>query len=588
VTRIQILPDGVVNRIAAGEVVERPASVVKELVENSLDAGATRIEVELAGGGRSLVRVTDDGIGMDGDDAVLALERHATSKIRSADDLQQLSTLGFRGEALPSIAAVSQFTMSTCADPDAGGVRVTVDGGRILAVEPLARARGTSIEVRQLFHNVPARRKFLYTPETELRHASETVWSTALARPDVAFVLRHGARTLLDVPHAADEADRLHALLKGRSTGPVHRFEGTGGEVSVSGLLASGGGQRSQLFLLVNRRAVRDRLLVGAVLRALREGGLRSARVVLFVDLPPDGVDVNVHPAKAEVRFARSRAVFAVVEAAVRRGVAASQGRIEVHRVASVEAEPARVSAPDPPTYASGSDGASLFAHPVYDAHPATTPVLPAAGPAAHPTGARQRPPDTPFGRLIGQYRSSFLLLEDDQGLVIVDQHVAHERVLFEQILRRLEQGQAPSQMLIEPELVEVDEAEASALPRVHDLLTAVGIEAETFGPDTIRLVALPPEIESSAAREVVCDMLRRATSLDETPHRLAEMLRHELAADLSCRAAIKVNTPLVDEEQRTLLDDLVATDNPYRCPHGRPILLRLSQDEMERRLGRR
>jgi DNA mismatch repair protein MutL len=602
VPRIRVLADSLVNRIAAGEVVERPASVVKELVENSLDADARRIEVELAVGGRSLVRVTDDGRGMDPDDALLALERHATSKIGTAEDLQHIGTLGFRGEALPSIAAVSRFTILAAEDPAKGGVRVTVEGGRILGVEAAARARGTTVEVRDLFFNVPARRKFLRAPETELRHAQESLWGAALARPDVAFVLRHGNRTLIDAPAVADSSLRLKDLW--RRTDRVIRFEATGAVGEVQGLLAPGGGRgRPTLTLLVNGRAVRDRLLVGAVLRVLRGGssGFGGARVVVDLRLPPDTVDVNVHPAKAEVRFARAGAVFALVERALREGVASSQGRVAVSRLD--ECEPMRGGVAERGGGGYGelvrrrlAGGTSLFAHPAYglghEVEMAEQPdglETPIAG--HHPavrSGAKPGPADTSFGRLLGQYRDSFLLLEDDHGLVIVDQHVAHERVLYDRIRRRLADGEAPSQGLLAPRLLEVGEAMAAALPVVEGLLRRVGIEADVFGADTVRISSVPPELEPETVDGVVEEILDRATALDGVPERAAEELSEELAASLSCRGAIKVNHRLSHQEQLALLEDLVTTDNPYRCPHGRPIILRLSQEEMERRLGRR
>lgn len=599
VPKIRVLSDQIVNRIAAGEVVERPASVVKELVENSLDAGAERIEVELAQGGRSSVRVVDDGCGMDADDALLALERHATSKITTAGDLDHIATLGFRGEALPSMAAVSRFVLFTSADPARGGVRITVNGGRILGVEGASRARGTTVEVRDLFFNTPARRKFLRAPETELRHVQEAVFASALARPDVTFILRHGPRALLEVPSVADPAQRLRELWP-RFEGPIHRFEERGGGVEVWGLLAAGRSARQpQLTVIVNGRPVRDRMLVGAVRRVLREAGpgFGGARVALFVELSPESVDVNVHPAKAEVRFARAGAVFSVVDRGLRRGVAASQGRVAVDRVdvaggvaESPSAAYAEAGPPPPPTeYAEG-----LFPHPVYDgdrsrdgeeARP--TPF----GRAAHPersSGAKAGPPDTPFGRLIGQYRGSFLLLEDDWGLVIVDQHVAHERILYDRILRRLRGENAPSQRLLEPILLDVGEAGAGALQRVVGLLEQVGIEVERFGSSTVRITSLPLETDGQSAGEIIEDLLDRATSLDGVPEQIAEQLSHELAASLACRSAIKVNHPLTTDEQTALLRDLIDTESPYRCPHGRPIVLRLSQDEMERRLGRR
>jgi len=593
VTQIRILPDNLVNRIAAGEVVERPSSVVKELVENSLDAGARRIEVELVNGGRSLVRVTDDGCGMDADDALIALERHATSKIVSADDLDRIATLGFRGEALPSIAAVSRFELLTAADPADGGARITVEGGRVLGTEAAARARGTTIEIRDLFFNVPARRKFLHAPETELRHASEVVWGAALARPDVAFVLRHGARTLLDVPPSTDLSERLRALWP--KAAKVTRFSAVAGDAEVEGLIAPGSGHgRPSMFFLVNGRVVKDRLLVGAVLRVLRStgSGFGGARVVTSLQLPPDEVDVNVHPAKTEVRFARGGSIFALVERALRDGVSASQGRVPVRRLDdgdSMVTEPpgggygellrSRREAGAPP----------LFAHPAFGEKPieSTEPAFLDGGSAPR-SGAKAGPSDTPFGRLLGQYRDSFILLEDDYGLVIVDQHVAHERVLYDQILARLGGEVAPSQRLLVPVLVEVGDASAAALERVAATLLKVGIEADVFGPDTVRISALPPEIEADEASELVIELLDRATAVDGVPERVAAEVEEELAAGLSCRGAIKVNHRLTDPAQRALLDDLAETSNPYRCPHGRPIILRLSQEEMERRLGRR
>jgi len=602
VPRIRVLSDSLVNRIAAGEVVERPASVVKELVENSLDADARRVEVELATGGRSLVCVRDDGCGMDPDDALLALERHATSKIATDNDLLHIGTLGFRGEALPSIAAVSRFRILTAEDPAKGGVRVTVEGGRILGAEAAARARGTTVEVRDLFFNVPARRKFLRAPETELRHAQETLWGAALARPDVAFVLRHGNRTLIDAPAVADLSRRLKDLW--RKADRVTRFEAQGAGGEVQGLLAPGGGHgRPSLTFLVNGRPVRDRLLVGAVLRVLRGGGsgYGGARVVVDLKLPPDTVDVNVHPAKAEVRFAHAGAVFALVERALRQGVAASQGRVAVSRLDEGEPNGAVVAEHGDGGYGELvrgrlAGGAPLFAHPAYDQDPAVVggdasegfvPSVSGHHPAVR-SGAKAGLADTPFGRLIGQYRDSFLLLEDGHGLVIVDQHVAHERVLYDRILRRLAEGEAPSQGLLTPRLLELGEAMTAAVPMVEDLLRRVGIDAEVFGPDTVKVSSVPPELEPEAVDQVVEEILDRATALDGVPERAAEELSEEIAASLSCRGAIKVNHQLSREKQLALLEDLVHTDNPYRCPHGRPIILRLSQEEMERRLGRR
>ena len=592
--RIRVLPDPLVNRIAAGEVVERPSSAVKELIENSLDAEARRIGIELAEGGRSLIRVVDDGCGMDPDEALLALERHATSKIATASDLEHIATLGFRGEALPAMAAVSRLVLLTAADPSQGGVRVTVEGGRILGVEPAARPRGTTVEVRDLFFNTPARRKFLRAPETELRHAQESVWGAALAHPEVAFTLQHGTRTLIDAAPTADPGQRLRGLW-GRLEGPVHRFEEAAPGVEVWGLLADGGGAgKPSLTLIVNGRQVRDRLLVGAVRRVLGApgSGLGGARVVVFLTVPPDEVDVNVHPAKAEVRFARGGSIFAAVERALRSGVAASQRQVDVRRLET----PQWVAEAGPERFAAGAGPAGAVPHRSAFEHPAwgdaAEPVVPAAAWTAggHPAGAgaRAAAPDTPFGRLIGQYRSSFLLLEDEWGLVIVDQHVAHERTLYDRIRRRLAGETAPSQRLLEPVLRELDEAAVAALPRVQRLLAGVGIEADLFGAATVRISALPPETGAGAAFDVVEMLLERATAMDGAPETVVEELADSLAASLACKAAITVNHPLSEAEQGALLADLAVTSNPYRCPHGRPIVLRLGQDEIERRLGRR
>jgi DNA mismatch repair protein MutL len=365
-------------------------------------------------------------------------------------------------------------------------------------------------------------------------------------------------------------------------------------------MLAPGAGRgRPNLAFLVNGRVVRDRLLVGAVLRVLRAagGGFGGSRVVVDLRLPPDTVDVNVHPAKAEVRFAQAGAVFALVERALREGVAASQGRVAVGRLDEGE----RVAEHEDGGYGEltrrrAGGGTPLFSHPAYGSgaevefgEPAEYLEAPVSSHhSAARIGARPGPADTPFGRLIGQYRDSFLLLEDSHGLVIVDQHVAHERVLYDRILQRLSDDDAPSQKLLAPRLLEVGEAMAAAVPAVEGLLRRVGVEVEVFGRDTVRVSAMPPDLEPEAVDRVVEEILDRATALDGVPERATEELSEELAASLSCRGAIKVNHRLSRQEQQALLEDLVATDNPYRCPHGRPIILRLSQEEMERRLGRR
>jgi len=607
--RIRILDDHVINRIAAGEVVERPASVVKELVENAVDAEATRIDVELETGGRRLIRVSDDGSGMEEDEALLALERHATSKLEKASDLERISTLGFRGEALPSIAAVSRMRLSTSVDPSAGGCLIIIEGGRILGVEGLARHRGTTIEVRDLFFNTPARRKFLHAPETELRHVQEALTAMAMARPEIGLRLRHSGRVLIEAPATHDEEQRFRDLLRRKKVERIRSFEAESGEYRARGLLAeTSGSGRPRVSLLVNGRWVRDRLMVAAVFRVLREAGrgFGGAHIMLALSLPADAVDVNVHPAKAEVRFARSGTVFALIERGLRGLFEAGHGSIPLERIEHVREAPSMPSGtgmrwrsepsfeavprkeaeaerlfPDP------SDSGKLQEVATSRTPPYPSSSFPSASPV-RPSGARARAADTSFGKLLAQYRNSFLLLEDDAGLVIIDQHVAHERVLYETFLERLSSRSAPSNGLLIPILVELEESRVAALPRVAGLLEGVGIDAEVFGPETIRITSLPPEFNGEDAAGLLEEMLDRATDLDGTPERVAEELREEMAASLACRAAIKINHPLKDEEQRALLEDLSKTRDPYRCPHGRPIVLRLLQDEMERRLGRR
>ncbi len=596
---VHVLSDELVNRIAAGEVIERPASVVKELVENSLDAGSRMIIVDLEAGGRRLVRVADDGQGMGEDDALLALERHATSKLVRPEDLERIETLGFRGEALPSIAAVSRFELTTAFDPGAGGVRVVVEGGRIMAVNPVARPRGTSVSVGDLFFNVPARRKFLRSVETELRHITQGLEAAALSAPDVGFRLSHGSRVLLELPAAPDRLRRLQDLGGRRLAAPPRPFEERRGELSVEGLVAPGPGSGSpRLLVAVNGRPVKDRLLTAAVRRPLRGAGetLGGGWLVLWVELPHDAVDVNVHPAKAEVRFARSGAVFAAVEAAVRKGLRVLHGEVPVRRFGLMGPEHADVEGDARPA---APGAASLFHHPVYgqvEEPPASwgdRQALDVVAGLGHtedkrPTsGARQQAADTPFGRLIGQYRASFLLLDSRDGLLIVDQHVAHERVLFDRFLERMERGQPVSQGLLEPRLVELTPSEAEGFAAARPVLQGMGVEADVFGETTARITALPPELDSQEGEELVREVLEKVTDLGPEACDSGRILHEELAAALACRAAIKVNHPLTREEQVHLLRDLAATRDPYRCPHGRPIVLTLRQEEMERRLGR-
>ncbi len=565
VARIRLLPDALINLIAAGEVVERPASVVKELVENALDAGARSVAVRLEAGGRQLVAVEDDGCGMDADDALLALERHATSKIASASDLAAIATLGFRGEALPSIAAASRLELET-ATADGLGTRVEVEFGRVLGQRPCARARGTTVAVRELFGRLPARLKFLRSEATELRHAVATVTGLAFTTPAVGFTLAHGARTLLRLPPVREAAQRLPDLAGGRRAREARPLRHAAGAVRVSGYLLPPAGAR-ELVLAVNGRLVRDRALAGAVNRALRgPSGMVEADAYIAIELPPDAVDVNVHPAKTEVRFADPGRVIAAVTQALAAARPALHGPAEVRRVVSVDAAP-HLDRPLPLGF-------------------------PAHRPAAYPTPApfadrvseAEAAPVTAtrWGRYIGQYRETYLVLEDPDGLVLIDQHVAHERVLFERLLDR--RSRPAVQGLLLPEIVELTPALAALAAEAAPELAALGLEIEAASGAAVRVLGVPAPLPASGAAALVQHLLADLAD-SVTP---GDGVRERAAASLACHAAIKKNRPLGRAEAEHLLADLAAVNDPHRCPHGRPIVLRLPHEEIERRIGRR
>jgi DNA mismatch repair protein MutL len=566
VPTIRVLPDDLVNRIAAGEVVERPASVVKELVENSLDAGARSVRVELAGGGRELVAVEDDGSGMDRDDALLALERHATSKIGADADLARIATLGFRGEALPSIAAVALLTLESAPGPGEG-TRVEVEFGRVTAVEPCVRPRGTRISVRDLFGRLPARRKFLRTEATELRHAVGTLAGLGFTRPDVAFLLAHGQRTVLDLPAAGGLSERLPDLVGARRARNARPVRHSSGSVGVEGFVIPSSGGRD-VVLAVNGRVVRDRLLVAVVNRALRgPSGVSEGDAYLEIKVAVEQVDVNVHPTKAEVRFADPGAVAAALTQALALARAALHGTVEVRRVVSV-GHPG--TAAPPADRGSFRPGAGIERPVIREAE---TPAF-AAGDLARTSGR--------WGRYVGQYRETYLVLEDADGLLLVDQHVAHERVLFERLLAGA--GKPAVQRMLLPEVVELTPALAALAAESAAELEELGVELESASAATVRVLGLPASLPTTRAGVTVARLLGDL----ETGAAPGRSVRERAAASLSCQAAIKKNRPLSRLEAERLLEDLAATADPHRCPHGRPIMLRLPHDEIERRIGRR
>lgn len=566
--RIAVLPSHVADQIAAGEVVERPASVVKELVENALDAGAMAVLVDLEDGGRSLIRVSDDGAGMDRDDALVALDRHATSKIRSAAELVGVPTYGFRGEALPAIASVSHLELETSprADDEAVGTKVTSRGGTRAAVEDVARTPGTTVTVRRLFYNTPARRKFLRSQRSETRAAVEAVTILALARLDVAFTLTSDGRVRIDAPRVAKVADRIAALF-GRSTAEsLVSVEHQYGDVAVRGFAqrpadAKTAGRRAYFF--VNGRPFRDPFLVRAAEAGYRATIAAGQRPTLFLSLglPGDRVDVNVHPQKLEVRFRDRRLVERTVEEAIKHALRPLEAAAVVGRGA-----PVGVLAGD-----RGDAGAVGILPPratLFDRAGAATPG---------------RRPGAPEHEIL-QVFNTYLVFETPEGVAIVDQHSAHERVLYERTMAELRGEGSAAQRLLLPMTIDLSPNELEAVDQHADLLSSVGYEIEPFGGQSVVIHAVPnphPRFDARhCVEELVADLARGRFGA------LANRLER-FAATYACRAAVKAGHTLDARERRELLRRLFACELPPHDVHGRPTIVQLPKGELERRFGR-
>jgi DNA mismatch repair protein MutL len=674
-SKIRVLPDHIANLIAAGEVVERPASVAKELVENAIDAGATRVAVDVEGGGRRLLKITDDGEGMTRDDAVLAFERHATSKISKADDLNAIGTLGFRGEALASIAAVARVELVTRTEDESAATRVVIEGGRMRDVKDAAHPRGSTIVVRDLFFNTPARRKFLRSEATESFHLTNLVTHYALAHPEISFTLTNNGRETIRVAPAKDLRERayqifgsqfLEGLLEVNSAVSEPGAIATGSELNerltsgfsvqkianVEGFVSAPRERRTSRdaqFLFVNGRFVRDRLIG----RALSEG-YRSILphgvypvALLFIDVPLEEVDVNVHPAKTEVRFRRAAAVADSVRAAVRAALAsagyapaaetqtsaefrrdevgsdADENRITPTDVAetgvpsrieplarstfAVRPEPqqerigfgfatavrAQLSAEEMATSQETSRSEPLPANPMPVAKAISDEqVQPEVSPALQPPSTL--PPldsATKFVREVaveplsqnirplGQLDESFIIATDDEGLLLIDQHGAHERVLFDKY-RALETArQSESQRMLIPETFDLSPAQAVSFEVIAEELESYGFELMRLSGRTVAIKATPADLPASEARNVLSEVL---DSIDQEKRgKSREVLRDEIAASLACHSAIKVNMPLAPEKMRWLIDRLLLTSSPTTCPHGRPVILRLTTQDI-------
>ncbi len=603
--RIQILPPGLVNQIAAGEVVERPASVVKELVENALDAGARQIQVDMEEGGLALVRVVDDGCGMGGDDARLALERHATSKLSDAAGLAAIATLGFRGEALPAIASVARMRVDTCDGVDGqAGTRLVLEAGRLVEQLAVARPRGTTIEVRDLFFNTPARRKFMRTPPSEAGHGSEAVIRLALSRPEVGFTLRSSGRVLLSSPAGAAPSDRAAAAVGRAAAAHLVPIEGTRDDVHVHGLASSPDHSEATgraLYLFVNGRYVRDRGAAHAVLRAY-VGTLPHGRFpagILFVELPPSNVDVNVHPQKLEVRFANGRAVYDALFHAVARSLRTAPWLR--HRPAAESTDAYLASAATeafaPPV--AGWEVASVLAEarapygggapPLADLPGANATfgfTLPASG--CENDAAFPRAPGY-FGslRYVGQHARTYLLCEAPGGaLVVVDQHASHERLLFHRLREAWRARKLAVQPLLIPQVVTLPPAPARALESAVDELHTLGLDVEPFGGDAFAVKGAPAALGGADLTALLCDLaqqleqVERGSAIDEAVH--------DLLATMACHSAVRAKQDLGVEEARALLEGLDAVDFKARCPHGRPVVFEIPLADLERRVGRR
>jgi DNA mismatch repair protein MutL len=572
--RIHVLPDTLANQIAAGEVVERPASVVKELVENALDAAATRVEVAIRNGGRTEIRVADDGCGMGRDDALLCLDRHATSKIRSPEDLRGVRSFGFRGEALPSIASVSRLLLET-AERGGVGTRVRVAAGRIQGVEDCARQAGTTVVVRSLFLNVPARAKFLRSAGVETRAVADAVVGLALSHLSTAFVLVSNGRTLLELPAASDLTTRVAALwgdeTAARLVPVLYAVDG----IDVRGLVerpdASLSGPR-RVHLFVGGRPFRDRAVLAAAERGYRTTVPWGARpsILLYLGVPTGDVDVNVHPTKAEVRFRQPAALEAAVEAAVREALGCLESAATIGRgVAPAQLRPA---APAPAV--SGGDGQLQF-------------FVPAAEPGSGAGAAAGAAPAAadPAVRL-WQLHDTYILAETRSGMLIIDQHSAHERVLFQALMRGFEQGGAPSQRLLFPLTMRLSPAEYSVVEDLGPLFGQAGFEIEPFGGRTVIVHAAPaPHPYFDAARclrEMIAE-LAAGSALT----RAAGNQHERIAMTFACKGAIKAGQALSPAEMRELFERLFDTDLPYHDVHGRPTIVRLPLEELERRFGR-
>jgi DNA mismatch repair protein MutL len=589
--KIARLPSDLANQIAAGEVVERPASVVKELIENAIDAGASRLVVHIELGGKKQIRVEDDGEGMDPADARLAIERHATSKIRRADDLAAIQTLGFRGEALPSIASVSHFILRTRTRDVEAGTEIRVNGGAVAAVNEIGMRPGTIVEVNDLFYNLPARRKFLKSDGAEAGQVSRVVTQLALANPEAGFTLTSAGRTLLQYPPAATLRDRLFQIHGERPDLIEIRKEAGGLRLSgYAAALAEQGPTRGAQNVFINRRIVKDRTIAHAIIEAYSVASIkeRSPEVYLFIEMPPDALDVNVHPTKAEVRFREQSLVHEVVRRGLMDALGTSTTPQLQLRPDGVAAAPAHAVA-IPGILSGGSYPSRWFPqeHDRLTPHEPLRTIEPSApGPLGPPAPIDPVEPSA-FRPLIplGQFRDTFIVAVDDQGIAIIDQHVAHERVLFERVLERLTAGDLESQRLLVPMMLELAPSAYQALLDRSAEVARLGFDIEGFGSSTIKISAVPSLLTAEDSSNALLALAEDLEGLDRGAD--VQQALKRIAATTACHAAVKANYPLTYEKMVHILDELRATAYSTVCPHGRPVMLRITRRELEKNFER-
>ena len=613
VNRIKLLSEQVANQIAAGEVVERPASVIKELVENALDAGAKKITVEVKAGGRSLIRVSDDGSGMSRDDALMCLERHATSKITRAEDLTSINTMGFRGEAIPSIASVSRFTLTTRKAGSETATQIIINGGKMISAKEAGAATGTEVEVRSLFYNLPARRKFLRTEETERSHVQHVLTLMALGHPKVTFTYQHNDRKIWRLPTETSSGtaaleQRLRALwgegmrlieidcVGELDRRPIDEEKSSGKACRIWGFIGAPGVSRSNRgnqHVFVNCRPV-DNVGLGMALREGYHTALMKGKYpvcCLFLDIDPGEVDVNIHPAKREVKFHREREVRRFVTDAVRKGLAGFHSQeTEVVRQGSesvalgefglkatdvstkpeVEQKALEMGFSEPPT-------------PRKAAAP-LTPLL-STTISQQPTAAMAQPLLAMPLRILGVAGKLYVVLESDRGMVLMDQHAAHERVLYEQLLKQMERQETASQKLLLPETVELPPKDAQFVTEQVETLSRLGVGLSVFGEQTFLLDALPPFIKVKDAKGFVLSLIDELKAFGRGVNSMR--LGEDMVVKTVCRHAIKANDFLAGPELEKLVKDLRQCTMPYTCPHGRPTLIEMSYGELEKKFGR-